>query len=41
MVKARYLVDIEITMLELKTTNYLYSTPQKKMRVENKCDEKE
>ena len=41
MAKARYLVDIEITMLELKTTNYLYSKPREKMRVENKYDERE
>ena len=39
MAKARYLVDIEITMLATKTTNYLYSKPQQKMRVEHKYDE--
>ena len=38
--KARYLVDIEITMLATKTTNYLYSKPQQKMRVEHKYVEK-
>ena len=40
MAKASLLVDIEITMLAPITTNYLYSKPQKKMRVEQKFNER-